>query len=254
MDDNRLSLLLEGENKTKRAAARKMTSRHSRFGTTVALQAVRFCSRLQRLTFGVGRQEVHPTQGIGGDGAERSGEDDGRGEASQGQEDPRRGMFSARPPNVADGLVGHAQRRVQSPTRGDQGARRRRDKVCRELLQSFVPLPLANELTRCTAFFSSILKDIRMERLKVKESDTIKFLFLSRFFLEFFLLVFEKNKGKGKAVEVVPEGEAENEPWDFGLIAIMTEPASIGFVTARMKMAMDEKVGGHILLRCTDHA
>lgn len=73
-----------------------------------------------------------------------------------------------------------------------------------------------------------------MERLKVKESDTIRFLFLSRFFLEFFLLVYNDEKRQG----IDPQSE---EGHDFDLIAEMTEPQSIGFVTARMKAALEEK-------------
>lgn len=73
-----------------------------------------------------------------------------------------------------------------------------------------------------------------MERLKVKESDTIRFLFLSRFFLEFFLLVYNDEKRQG----IDPQSE---EGHDFDLIAEMTEPQSIGFVTARMKGALEEK-------------
>lgn len=80
-----------------------------------------------------------------------------------------------------------------------------------------------------------MLKDIRMERLKVKESDTIRFLFLARFFLEFFMLVYADEKERG----IDPQSE---EGHDFDLIAEMTEPASIGFVTKRMKDLLEEKV------------
>lgn len=74
-----------------------------------------------------------------------------------------------------------------------------------------------------------------MERLKVKESDTIRFLFLARFFLEFFLLVYQDEQSRG----VDPQSD---EGHDFDLIAEMTEPASIGFVTGRLRKALEEKV------------
>ncbi|GAA5948542.1 hypothetical protein JCM3765_004917 [Sporobolomyces pararoseus] len=83
-------------------------------------------------------------------------------------------------------------------------------------------------------FFASILRDIRMERLKVRESDTIRFLFLVRFFLEFFLLIYHEEESKGIS-------HLSDEGHDFGLIAEMTEPQAIGFVTQRMKVGLEEK-------------
>lgn len=73
-----------------------------------------------------------------------------------------------------------------------------------------------------------------MERLKVKESDIIRFLFLSRFFLEFFLLLYAEEKRHG----LDPQSE---EGHDFDLVAEMTEPQSIGFVMQRMKTALEDK-------------
>ncbi|GAA5968611.1 hypothetical protein JCM21900_002207 [Sporobolomyces salmonicolor] len=83
-------------------------------------------------------------------------------------------------------------------------------------------------------FFASTLRDIRMERLKVRESDTIRFLFLARFFLEFFLMVYHEEETRGIS-------HLSEEGHDFGLIAEMTEPQAIGFVTQRMKVALEEK-------------
>ncbi|GAA5927146.1 hypothetical protein JCM1841_006062 [Sporobolomyces salmonicolor] len=83
-------------------------------------------------------------------------------------------------------------------------------------------------------FFASTLRDIRMERLKVRESDTIRFLFLARFFLEFFLLVYREEEARGIS-------HLSEEGHDFGLIAEMTEPQAIGFVTQRLKVALEEK-------------
>lgn len=74
-----------------------------------------------------------------------------------------------------------------------------------------------------------------MERLKVKESDTVRFLFLSRFFLEFFLLV----NADERARDVDPRSE---DAHDFDLIAEMTETQAIGFVIDRMRKGFEEKV------------
>lgn len=78
-----------------------------------------------------------------------------------------------------------------------------------------------------------------MERLKVRESDTIRFLFLVRFFLEFFLLIYHEEESKGIS-------HLSDEGHDFGLIAEMTEPQAIGFVTQRMKVGLEEKVSSFI--------
>ncbi|KAM0788302.1 hypothetical protein ACM66B_001445 [Microbotryomycetes sp. NB124-2] len=83
-------------------------------------------------------------------------------------------------------------------------------------------------------FFASVLKDIRLERLKVQESDTVRFLYLSRFFIEFFMLLYDDEKARG----VDPQSD---EGHDFDLIAEMTEPQSIGFVVKKMHAAMEDK-------------
>ncbi|TNY24515.1 timeless protein-domain-containing protein [Rhodotorula diobovata] len=84
-------------------------------------------------------------------------------------------------------------------------------------------------------FFSSVLRDIRMERIKVRESDTVRFLYLSAFFLEFFLLVYRDDERRG--ISHLDEEHGH----DFGMVAEMTEPHAIGFVTMRMKNALEEK-------------
>ncbi|GAA5906718.1 hypothetical protein JCM8208_006366 [Rhodotorula glutinis] len=84
-------------------------------------------------------------------------------------------------------------------------------------------------------FFSSVLRDIRMERIKVRESDTVRFLYLSAFFLEFFLLVYRDDEKRGISHLDDEHGH------DFGMVAEMTEPHAIGFVTMRMKTALEEK-------------
>lgn len=74
-----------------------------------------------------------------------------------------------------------------------------------------------------------------MQRSNIKEADNTRFLFLSRFFLEYFLNLYSYEKSQG----IDPTSE---DAHDFDLIAQMTEPASIAFVCLRMKMALEEKV------------
>lgn len=99
---------------------------------------------------------------------------------------------------------------------------------------SDIPIPTAPFGT-ITAFFESLLADIRMQRAKIKEVDNIRFLFLSRFFLEYFLNLYTYERSQG----IDPTSE---DAHDFDLVAQMTEPASIAFVCLRMTSALEEKV------------
>lgn len=73
-----------------------------------------------------------------------------------------------------------------------------------------------------------------MEREKVREADTIRFLYLVRFFFQFYLLL----RAQEVAAGIDPASEQGH---DFDLIANMTDPACMAFVSMRMKAALDEK-------------
>ena len=75
-----------------------------------------------------------------------------------------------------------------------------------------------------------------MQRAKIKEVDNTRFLFLSRFFLEYFLHLYAYERSQDM-------NHTSEEAHDFDLIAEMTEPASIAFVCVRMTKALEEKVG-----------
>ncbi len=59
------------------------------------------------------------------------------------------------------------------------------------------------------AFFSSVLKDIRMSRSKVRETDNLRALFLSRFFMEYFLLLRVKEQQSLKEAKAARAKKAE---------------------------------------------
>lgn len=88
------------------------------------------------------------------------------------------------------------------------------------------------------AFVSTLLKDIRLERARVTEKDKLRLLFVTKFFLEYFLVLraqeqsSQSDKGKSK----------ESEKWSFGLIAEVIERDWIVWVLKRMREAVDEKV------------
>ena len=75
-----------------------------------------------------------------------------------------------------------------------------------------------------------------MERAKVREVDNIRYLFLVRFFLEYFLALREYEVSSG----IDPASE---DGHDFDLIAEITDPITIGYVALRMKMCLEEEVG-----------
>ncbi len=78
------------------------------------------------------------------------------------------------------------------------------------------------------ALLSSLLKDIKAERAKITEKDNLRLLYVTKWFLEFFLCERER--------------QAEDAKWKFGLIAEVTDRAWIVWVLRRMREAQDEKV------------
>ena len=78
-----------------------------------------------------------------------------------------------------------------------------------------------------SAFLSSLLKDIKAERPKIAEKDNLRLLFITKWFLEFFLCLRATDKTR---------------TWSFGLIAEVTERNWIVWVLRRMREAVNEKV------------
>ena len=87
-------------------------------------------------------------------------------------------------------------------------------------------------LTDCQAFLSMLLKDIKSERPKITEKDNLRLLYVTKWFLEFFLAMQCKEE----------EQKNGEEKWSFGLIAEVTERSWIIWVLKRMREAVEEKV------------
>lgn len=85
-----------------------------------------------------------------------------------------------------------------------------------------------------SAFLATILKDIRSERPKITEKDKLRLLFVTKWFLDFFLSIRAKDK-------------SDPASWNFGLIAEVTDRNWISWVLKRMREALDEKVRRHFL-------
>jgi replication fork protection complex subunit Tof1/Swi1 len=82
-------------------------------------------------------------------------------------------------------------------------------------------------------FFSSILRDIRMERPKIRDTDNNRTFYVTRFFIEYLLLYREKQSKS--------EGEGEEEML-LGYAIVMAEMDSVRWVFSRLKWTMDETV------------
>ena len=101
-------------------------------------------------------------------------------------------------------------------------------------LLTWIP-PRAPAFVYYAAFLSSLLKDIKAERPKITEKDNLRLLFVTKWFLEFFLCERARQ----------PEGLR----WKFGLIAEVTDRGWIVWVLRRMREAQEEKVRS----RCSAH-
>ncbi|KAG5641373.1 hypothetical protein DXG03_005379 [Asterophora parasitica] len=204
-----LHRLLAAEDRNRRELARKANSRHSRFGTTIAVK--------------LNPNQKHRPLGEDGNGNEADSET---------------------PPPATRSFVLHRQQAIsresgsimdvtkrQTTKKGNKlDEMTRTDNLsieARVILQN-----LAIEFVEAcfNPYLSALLKDIRSERAKITEKDNLRLLFITKWFLEFFLTMRTKEKEKGA------EGR-----WGFGLIAEVTERAWIVWALKRMREAVEEK-------------
>ncbi|KAG5339373.1 hypothetical protein C0989_004499 [Termitomyces sp. Mn162] len=204
-----LQRLLAAEDRTRRELARKANSRHSRFGTTVAVK-------------------LNPNRKV-----KPAGENDNGNDAD-----------SEADPGSSRSFILHRQQAISSESGSIMDITKRQmskksnkvDEMAREdhlSVEARVVLQnLAIEFTEAcfNPFLSALLKDIRSERAKITEKDNLRLLFVTKWFLEFFLSMRAKEKAQGN------QGR-----WDFGLIAEVTERTWIVWVLKRMREAVEEK-------------
>lgn len=84
----------------------------------------------------------------------------------------------------------------------------------------------------CAAFLSALLKDIKSERPKIVEKDHLRLLYVTKWFLEFFLAMRSREQ----------QQKHPHERWSFGLVAEVTERSWIVWVLKRMREAVEDKV------------
>lgn len=111
------------------------------------------------------------------------------------------------------------------------------------------------DLSVVLAFMACVLKDIRMERPRYTEKDNLRLLFLTKWFLEFFLLVREQQEKdcKQRALFADRQGmrsrmlysvilTSGEEMWPFGYVSEVVEHGWAPWVLRRMRAAVEEKV------------
>lgn len=76
------------------------------------------------------------------------------------------------------------------------------------------------------------MKDIKSERPKITEKDNLRLLYVTKWFLEFFLAMRSREQ----------QGKFPPNRWNFGLIAEVTERSWIVWVLKRMREAVEDKV------------
>ena len=97
------------------------------------------------------------------------------------------------------------------------------------------------------AFLGSLLKDIKSERPKITEKDHVRLLFVTRWFIEFFLALRSNTAEKAKNKDTDPKSQVakaneKEEKWEFELIGEVLERGWIVWILKRMREAGDQKV------------
>ncbi|KDR76874.1 hypothetical protein GALMADRAFT_245966 [Galerina marginata CBS 339.88] len=204
-----LQRLLALEDRTRRDLARKATSRHSRFGTTISVKLNP-------------NKRPPPT-------------DDSNAADPQPAASSSRAFVLHR----QQGIHGEAgsimdmtkrQKNKKITKLDDLGIQDNLSMEARVILQN-----LADEFVgSCyNRFLSGLLKDIRSERPKITEKDNLRLLYVTKWFLEFFLAM--------RAKEQQAKAETREDKWNFGLVAEVTERPWIIWVLKRMREAVEEK-------------
>ncbi|CAE6535100.1 unnamed protein product [Rhizoctonia solani] len=86
-------------------------------------------------------------------------------------------------------------------------------------------------------FMSCVLKDIKSERPRYTEKDNLRLLFLTKWFLEFFLLVRENQEKEHKQRALF----GALDIWPFGYVSEVVEHGWAPWVLRRMRAAVEEK-------------
>ncbi|KAF8909752.1 timeless protein-domain-containing protein [Gymnopilus junonius] len=202
-----LQRLLTLEVRTRRELARKATSRHSRFGTTISVKLNP--SKRPPQTEDNNAADSEPTDSL-----------------SRSFVLHRQQAIHAESGSIMD--MTKRQRHKKVNKLDDLGIQDNIGLEARVVLQN-----LASEFVEScfNSFLSGLLKDIRSERPKITEKDNLRLLYVAKWFLEFFLSMRSKEQ----------QAKSGQDRWNFGLVAEVTERSWIIWVLKRMREAVEEK-------------
>lgn len=124
--------------------------------------------------------------------------------------------------------------------------------VLQKFTKEFLEVSFNSECQGATkltvAWIESVMKDIRMERSKVRPTDNIRTLFVSSVFIEYLLILRQKalTKAEEAAKDATPEDKKEikiklDQDIPLGLAVEMIDITSLKWITARMRISMEEK-------------
>ena len=80
-----------------------------------------------------------------------------------------------------------------------------------------------------------------MERSKIRDTDNTRTFYLTRFFIEYLLLLRQKRaESKGKEV-----ANGHSDSLELGRVAEMVDLDSVRFLFGRMRLTMEDRVSQH---------
>lgn len=96
-------------------------------------------------------------------------------------------------------------------------------------------------------FMESILKDIRMDRSKIRPADSIRAMLIANFCMDYLVVRRQNLKAElSKKSEASSKSEPSSattvdETLPLGMVSVMIELDSVRFVASRMKIAKEDK-------------
>ncbi|QRV85017.1 topoisomerase 1-associated factor 1 [Ceratobasidium sp. AG-Ba] len=198
-EDEELKALLEREKREKQMTRKGAPTRHSRFGTTIALKTIKFVFYRKQLCPSSPRSYFR-----------RPLPNDRHDQTKTSQKTVKVdevGVFNPLSSDALSALSGYAGQFIES----------------------------------CfNTFMGSVLKDIRAERPRFTEKDNLRLLFLTKWFLEFFLSVREEQEKARKQQALFASDKVNAEVWPLDML-VRLEPAWGPWVLRRMRAAVEEK-------------
>ncbi|CAL1710038.1 unnamed protein product [Somion occarium] len=199
-----LQRLLAVEDSRKRNISRNASSRHSRFGTTIAIMSNP-------------KKQANNAEDAGAPGA---GESSG---SSQSFVLHRQRAIHRDAGSILD-MSSAKRAKIQKNKKIDELGRE--DNLSLEARITLQGLAKSFLEACFNPFLSSLLKDIKAERPKITEKDNLRLLYLTKWFLEFF--------GRQRAHD-------KERVWEYGLVAEVTDRSWIVWVLRRMREAVEDK-------------